>query len=204
MKVHGTGGDGDQWSIRDFNLLRERSGGLHFVHRDLYSGNGETSLVFNAMQYSWSFTIFRVVLDRAGIDRQQFIEDQISAFDDGWTVERLLRAFDEPSQTVANYTSFGCDLCRVSVSHPNDCEVPWQRRLKRIKAGLDLDSPLDEDELRDQKEWDMYRVLWKADLCSKCHSQGLKAKGRRWHGSDSDDGSEESSDESDYESANDD
>lgn len=183
MKLHHTGGDGDQWSIRDFKLLRERSGGLHFVHRSRY-GYPDTSPVFVAMQYSWSFTIFRVVLDRAGIDRKQFIKDQIAAFDDGWTVERLLKAFDEPPQTLVTYTSFSCDLCKanVYVGHLHECEVPWQRRLKMIKAGLDPDNPLDEDELRDQKEWDGYLNLWKADLCSKCHYRGLKAKRPRWHG----------------------
>ncbi|KAE8448538.1 hypothetical protein EG329_009419 [Mollisiaceae sp. DMI_Dod_QoI] len=162
-----------EWSIRDFNLLREKPGGLHFVCSHWKLGN--TSLIFIAMQYSWSFTKFRTLLDRAGIDRQTFLEDQIASFDDGWTIERLSKVFDEPVYRRA-IVQFSCDVCNIYVLRPQCGEQPWIGRLQRIKEGLDPDGALNEDELRDQVQWEKFWILRKVCLCSDCQSKGLIAR----------------------------
>lgn len=67
--------------------------------------------IFIAMGYSWSFTWFRKVLDQAGIDRNQFIQDQIALSDDSWTVQSLSAIFNEPLQTILvdQYFYYVCD-----------------------------------------------------------------------------------------------
>jgi hypothetical protein len=157
----------DEQYLRDFNLLRQRSGGLHFV---LDGG----SLLYIAMRYSWSFTRFRKVLDQAGIDRKQFILDQIACFDDGWTVDSLSTVFDEPPQTIV-VSRYVCEVCGHYPNRPY-AEVSWQRRLVRIKNDVYPGSPLTQVESEDQADWDQLIGLWKLRVCAECHSKDLSVE----------------------------
>lgn len=46
-------------------------------------------------------------------------------------------------------------------------EIPWERRLRRLKRGIDIDAPLDAQERQEQEQWE--RFLDSAMFfCSDC------------------------------------
>jgi hypothetical protein len=160
-------------------MLVHKSGGLSFVQD--YDGC-DTAPIFEALCHSWSFSWFRVALNTIGIDICEVARAQIEAYPDGWTLERLLAlCLDQTKVRVRKFSVVHkCQLCPRSNYHPDWFELAWRRRVRRIKHGLDVDSPLSEKEDRAQKELDAAIVHYENGICFFCHEEGKKSNITSW------------------------
>ena len=169
-------------TIRDFRMLVEKSGGLNFIHEELY--RTPTSPLFAALHYSWIFSSFRAALQKVDLDIRELIRFQIEMHPDEWTQETLLSLSQDPAKAqprdFSHFMVHGdCKLCRAGVLHPDWEELAWKRKVDRYKHGVDLDAPLNEEEERQQKELDDAIVDFKNGICHRCHKK-RKTKKSTW------------------------
>jgi hypothetical protein len=166
-------------TIRDFRMLVEKSGGLNFIHEELYST--PTSPLFAALRYSCFFSSFRAALQKVDLDIRELIRFQIEIYPDGWTQETLYYISQDTAMTQSSdFMAHGyCKLCRAWVFHPDGEELAWKRKVDRYKHGVDLDAPLNEEEERQQKELDDAIVDFKNGICHGCHKK-KKTKKSTW------------------------
>jgi hypothetical protein len=163
-------------TIRDFRMLVEKSGGLNFIHEELY--RTPTSPLFAALRYSCFFSSFRAALQKVDLDIRELIRFQIEMHPDGWTQETLLSLSQDPAKAQpGDFMVHGdCKLCRAEVFHPDWEELAWKRKVDRYKHGVDLDAPLNEEEERQQKELDDAIVDFEKGICESCHSENKRKK----------------------------
>jgi hypothetical protein len=121
------------------------------------------------MNYSISFWRFRDLLKQSNFDTRGLVRKEIKIHPTGWTEESLLSLFDESDPIVPVYM-VGCIYCQKRFrSFPNvfSEEVPWERKLQRLKDGIDMNEPLTEEEQQRQDEWD--RQLQTIEyVCTDC------------------------------------
>lgn len=166
-------------TIKNFQMLVEKSGGLNFIHEDV---NGTpTSPLFAAMPFSCSFSSFRVALQKVDLDIRELIRFQIETYPNGWTLENLLSlSLDSVKAQPRDFIKHGdCKLCGEWVLHPDQEELAWKRKVDRIKHGVDLDAPLNEEEERQQKDLDDAIVDFENGICHDCHKK-KKTKKCTW------------------------
>jgi hypothetical protein len=167
--------------FRDFQLLVQMSGGLCFVHQEYYRSSEETCPIFLAMRYSYYFSIFRTALEKTGIDISELVRTQIELHPNGWTEERLLSLFLDQTRLEPRIYSFGgkCKLCKRHLQHPDTTEPSWNRKVERIRIGVDCNAPLSEEEAREQKELDDAITDYENGICRWCHEENRREK-RIW------------------------
>jgi hypothetical protein len=167
--------------IRNFQLLVQISGGLCFVHEDIWGK--ETSPIFTALRFSRSFFPFRAVLEKIDIDIRELIRNQIEEHSNGWAEERLLSLYLDQTIAERRRPTFdgltSCKLCKFSLRDPDWKELEWKRRVERIRVGVALDAPLSDEEERDQKELDDAIEDSKNGICLDCHLK--KRQPRKWN-----------------------
>jgi hypothetical protein len=166
-------------TIKNFQMLVEKSGGLNFIHEDF---NGTpTSPLFAAMPFSCSFSSFRVALQKVDLDIRELIRFQIETYPDGWTLERLLSlSLDSAKAQPGDLMVHGdCKLWGAYVHHPDWEDLAWKQKVDRFKHGVDLDAPLNEEEERQQKELDDAIVDFENGICYNCHRK-RKTKKSTW------------------------
>jgi hypothetical protein len=179
---------GSRWSrsqedglTRDFQLLVQISGGLCFVHEDIWGE--ETSPIFMALRFSRSFFPFRAVLEKIDIDIRELIRNQIEEHSNGWAEERLLSLYLDQTIAERRRPTFdgptSCKLCKLSLRDPDWEGLEWKRRVERIRVGVALDAPLSDEEERDQKELDDAIEDSKNGICLNCHWK--KRQPRKWN-----------------------
>ena len=175
--------------FNDFRMLVALSGGLCFDYdvcrvddygRPVYF---HTSPVLMAIRYSWAFSTFRAAVQTTGIKVEELIRSQIELLSDGWTFERLVSLFHDHSELIKNgggllWSTKTYQLCNNWFWGPDEDEVSWKRRVNRIKAGMDLGAPLNEEEESEREELEVYLIDFHNGICRKCHEKNKKKKSR--------------------------
>ena len=167
-------------------MLVEVAGGLCFDYHECRLDYGPlvyftTSPVLMATRYSWSFSTFRAAVQTTGIDIEELMRSQIELLSDGWTFERLLSLYNDHSEKGGTmlWPGEACRLCKEWFRQPDRDEVSWKRRVNRIKAGMDLEVPLNEEEERSREELEAYLIDFHKGICRQCHEKNKK-KQSRW------------------------
>ena len=153
----------DTWRHKEamtqsFQLITKRSEDVCFLGTLTRGTNREEcSPLSLALQFSLSFSRFRDILKLSNFDIEWIVRREIELQNTGWTEKSLLSLFMSPGSLVPVYM-FTCRLCKEQFrSYPKlfpsevagvalqvQKEVPWERRLRRLKRGIDPDAPLEQ------------------------------------------------------------
>jgi hypothetical protein len=161
----------DEWRQKEamlqiFRLLAERPEDTCFIgtpRRDI--NREQDSPLSLAVRRSLSFSRFRDILKLANFDIEGLVRKEVEIHNTGWTEKSLLSLFMSSGSVVPVYM-FTCRRCkeqfrsysRMSLYKVGETwvhvrkEVSWERRLRRLKRGIDPEAPLNEMETREQKE----------------------------------------------------
>ena len=153
--------------VKDFQLLVDNSGGICFLKPYYGIPNSPISV---AMRQPFTFSKLRVALERSSYDIGDIVRTEIETFSNGWTVERMLPLFTEAFTPRYEECYFLCKVCNESGHYPY-LDTAWERKIRRCKAGIDEDLPLNPEESRLQKEWDDAVRYCDDQICMKCQGK---------------------------------
>lgn len=130
------------------------------------------SPISEAYYRSVGFFMFRGLLRESGFNIDAAIKEQVLLFPDGWTEITMKSLFDFEFQPVGNIFSYCCRRCRKFASSVNEwsegTEVPWARKIQRLKDSMDPNGPLTEEESKDEERWNYRMELRSRWLCEAC------------------------------------
>jgi len=172
----------DKGYLQKLRSLFEKAGGLSLFSSCCFS---DVSLIEMISETSFAVARLKYILDSLGISKKDFIPPDVELQELGWTVQTLSLLLEYPVpiyEQIFIQRSFGCKKCNSSI-YTDDLiqfilEIPWQRKVQRIKDGLDPDGhgPLTEEENVQQEIWDGYVKAEEEDICQSCHTKDLEKK----------------------------
>lgn len=156
-----------------FDFITQYTDGFSFTVE--FHGTLMTPLS-RALKSGIMFSNFRIILADSKWDEMDIIRAEVSFQNNAWTEQALIAVFDmEFCPTRSETRSHFCTFCKLRLS-PIELiwDYPWQRITHRIRDGIALDAPDDDQEIILLNVWEVALKACEAEKCWNCFLKEAK------------------------------